>query len=438
MGTDGQKIDLDKVRTQLFSGRRVAAAATLITGLLALTKGVIGLLRGSPALTADAVHSLADTLAIFASWIGLKLAERPATKRFPFGFYRAETLAALLVSVLILVAGVNLSVESIRGLFTPASQLHHSMDVLVVALLSALISSGIYIWEKRAGTRLGSQSLLANADESRVDILTSLVVFLGAGASYLGIAKVEMVVAALISVFIVWLGFKHGRVALYSLLDASLDPDLEHSVIEKAGEVPGVMRVAEVQLRRAGLFWFGIARIQLRRSVDITRGHDIAHQVVRAVREAIPRIESLTVHLEPFLPGELRILVPVAGDSTGARLSDHFGRAAFFALATMAGEEVKRLDFLENAARDKQARAGLAAIKHVFQKNRVDVVLTREIGEISFHALRSYYVEVYDAPDAPLEQVLKRFAGGDLMPLPGPTHPSEAASAPAPRSRGRR
>jgi cation diffusion facilitator family transporter len=420
-----------EIRKLLSSGKRVAAAATLITGLLALAKGIIGHLRGSPALTADAVHSLADMLAIFASWIGLKLAERPPTKRFPFGFYRAETLASLLVSALILFAGVHLLVESIKGLAGQAGELHHSVDVLIAALLSALISYGIYIWEKRVGNRLGSQSLLANADESRIDVLTSLAVFAGTGASYLGVSKVEMVVTALISVFIVWLGFKHGRVALYSLLDASLDPDLERRVIEAAGEVPGVMRVAEVQLRQAGLFRFGIARIQLRKSVDITRGHDIAHRVVHAVRAAIPRIESLTVHLEPFFPKELRVLVPVDGNTAGALLSDHFGRASFFALATMSSENVDSINFIENTARDKQARAGLAAIKHIFLKNRVDVVLTREIGEISYHALRSYYVEVYGAPAASLERVLKQFAGGAMTMLPGPTHDSEAASAPS-------
>jgi cation diffusion facilitator family transporter len=431
MKPNEQTTDPEEIRGQLSSGRRVAAAATLITGLLALGKGIVGQLRGSPALTADAVHSLADTLAIFASWIGLKLAERPPTKRFPFGFYRAETLATLLVSALILFAGVHMLVESAKGLAGQASGLHHSVDVLIVALLSAVISYGVYIWEKRVGTRLGSQSLLANADESRIDILTSLAVFTGAGASYLGISTVEMIVTALISVFIIWLGFKHGRVALYSLLDASLDPDLERRVIEAAGEIPGVMRVAEVQLRQAGMFRFGIARIQLRKSVDITRGHDIAHRVVRAVRSAIPRIESLTVHLEPFFPKELRILVPVDGNTTNARLSDHFGRASFFALAKLSGKSVVKLDFIENVAREKQARAGLAAIKHIFQKNRVDVVLTREIGEISYHALRDYYVEVYGAQDAPLEQVLKQFASGTLTMLPGPTHASEAASAPS-------
>lgn len=69
------------LKDRLEAGKRVAAAATLVTLLLALGKGIIGQLRGSPSLTADAVHSFADTLAIFASWVGLKLAERPPTSR---------------------------------------------------------------------------------------------------------------------------------------------------------------------------------------------------------------------------------------------------------------------------------------------------------------------------------------------------------------------
>ena len=417
------------LQRELAAGKRVAAAATLLTVLLAVGKGLIGQWRGSPALTADAVHSFADTLAIFASWVGLKLAERPPTKRFPFGLYRAENLAAFFVSLFLLLAGGHLLIESVQGLLGQAHRLHHSIDVLVAALLSAVISFGISVWEKQAGTRLGSQSLLANADESRADIWTSVAVFIGAGASYIGIARVEMVLTAALSMFIIWLGIKHGRVALLSLLDASPDPKLERRVIAVAEQVPGVMRVAEVQLRQAGLFWFGIARLQLRKSVDISRGHDIAHHVVHAVREAFPQIESLTVHLEPFIPDVLRALVPVTGNTASARLSSHFGRAPFFALATLSGATVNRLDFIENLARKEQTRAGLAAIKRVFEKNQADAVLTREIGEIAFYALRDYYVDIYAAPDAPLDVVLGQFAQGALPALSAPTHNSEAAGA---------
>ena len=429
MQSNRQEMNNASIHNQLATGKRVAAVAILLTVFLAVGKGVIGHLRGSPALTADAVHSFADTLAIFASWVGLKLAERPPTKRFPFGLYRTETLAALLVSVFLLLAGGHLLKESVQGLLGRTHTLHHSVDVLIAALLSAAISFGIYLSEKRAGSRLGSQSLLANADESRVDIMTSVAVFAGAGASYIGVLHVEMLVTAGLSVLILWLGIKHGRIAILSLLDASLDPELERRVARIAEETPGVMRVAEVHLRQAGLFWFGIARIQLRRSVDITRGHDIAHRVAHAVREAIPRVESLTIHLEPFAPKERRVLVPVTGDTRESRVSNHFGRTPFFALATLEGEAVRRLEFIGNPARREQARAGLAAIKQIFEKNSADAVVTREIGEIAFHALRDYYVEVYSAPDASLADVLNRFGRGALPLLSAPTHASEAAGA---------
>ena len=436
MSTHRPDKNVTSMQDRLSAGKRVAATATVLTVLLAVGKGIIGRWRGSPALTADAVHSAADTLAIAASWVGLKLAERPPTKRFPFGLYRAESLASLLVSILLLLAGAHLLAEGIQGLFQQVGALHHSVDVLVAALLSAVISLGIYLWEASVGKRIGSQSLLANADESRVDILTSLAVFAGAGASYLGIRHAEMAVTVGLAGLIIWLGLKHGRIALFSLLDASPDPELEKRVIALAEEVPGVMRVAELQLRQAGLFCFGIARLQLRRSVDITRGHEIDHRVVQAVRKEIPRLESLTVHLEPFVPTKLTVLVPVQGETQTAHVSGHFGRAPFFALATLSGDAIDTVEFIENPARQAKARAGLAAIKQLFEKNRADSVLTREIGEIAFHALRDYYVEIHVAPDAPLEEVLAMFARDELSRLQAPTHASEASSAPDDGSAG--
>ena len=123
-------------------------------------------------------------------------------------------------------------------------------------------------------------------------------------------------------------------------------------------------------------------------------------------------------------------MVPVNANTPESRPSKHFGRAPFFALATVSGGAIQSLEFIENTARMEKARAGLAAIKHVFQSNRADAVLTREIGEIAFHALRDYYVEVHACPDVPLTDVLNQFARGTLPLLSGPTHASEAASAP--------
>ena len=88
------------------------------------------------------------------------------------------------------------------------------------------------------------------------------------------------------------------------------------------------------------------------------------------------------------------------------------------------------MEFIGNPARREQARAGLAAIKQLFEKNSADAVIIREIGEIAFHALRDYYVEIFATPEGMLCEVLDDFARGALPPLSGPTHVSEAAAAP--------
>jgi len=104
-------------------------------------------------------------------------------------------------------------------------------------------------------------------------------------------------VAAALSLLIVWLGFKHGRSALYALLDASLDPELEKQATSIAERVPGVMRVEQLKLRRSGPFLFGIAHIHLRKSIDVGRAHVVAHEVARSVTEAVPPIETLNVRV---------------------------------------------------------------------------------------------------------------------------------------------
>jgi len=416
---------------RMAAGRRVAAVATLVTLGLVAAKGLVGHLRQSPALLADAVHSAADVVAIFASWLGLKLASRPATKRFPFGLYRAESLAALLVSAVILLAGVRLLVEGVTRLVDGREVAHHSVDVLAVSLVSAVVSGAIFFFERRAGRRLGSQSLLANADESRVDVLTSLAVFAGTGATFLGVARVELGVTVGMSLLIVWLGLRHGRAAVYALLDASLDPDLEARARSIAEGVPGVLKVEQVRLRRAGPMRFGVMHVHVRKSTDVARAHETAHAVVDAVKGAIPSIEMLTIHAEPFRPENVRVAVPVLGDSDAAGVSAHFGRAPTFAFAVVTGDSVTSLDFEANPATNRPARAGLAAINEVLKDRRVDVVLTREIGEIAFHALRDLHVEILEAPSGPVRAAVEAFAAHRLMPMRSPTHESEAAGAPS-------
>ena len=430
MDTEQRSSGDEAAPSRLAEGRRVAAAATALTLGLVAAKGIVGYLRGSPALTADAVHSGADTLAIFACWLGLRLADRAPTQRFPFGLYRAETLASLVVSAIIALAGIELLRESAAGFLRGEAPSYRGVDVLAVALVSAAVSFGIFVWEQRVGKRLNSQSLLANADESRADILTSLAVFIGTGATWLELGRVELAVAAGISLLIIWLGIKNGRLALFALLDASLDRGLEERARAVAADVAGVKRVEQVRLRRAGPFLFGMAHIHVQKSTDVARGHQVAHGVVQAVRGALPQVEMLTVHLEPYEPEQQTVMVPADGEGLDAAVSEHFGRAQCFLFATVSPQGVEQVECIDNAFRGKKARAALAVIKDALAARGIDAVVTREMGEIAFHTLRDHYVDIYAAPAGSVEDALAQLDDHSLEALAEPTHASEAAAAP--------
>ena len=423
MATDSTSHD------RLSEGTRVAAWATALTVLLVAAKATIGYSRGSPALTADAIHSGADGLAIFASWLGLRLAARPPSLKFPFGLYRAETLASLVVAGVILLTGVEMFWESGVELLHGGSAGTQGLDTLAVALVSAAVSFRIFRWEKRVGEKLGSQSLLANADESRVDVLTSLAVFVGTACTYFAVPYVERSVAGALSLLIVWLGLKHGRQALYALLDASLEPELESRATEVAKQVPGVLAVPSLRLRRAGPFLFGVADISVGRSTDVNRAHGAAGQVEAAVQRELPQVESLTVHVEPHRGATQVVMVPVVEPTLDAHVSKHFGRAEHFLFAVLSPDGIGEVDSIENVSREQSVRAGLSAIKEALRDRQVDVVLTRQIGEIAFHALRESFVELCEAPQGTARAAIMGFSARELTPIRSPTHASEGAGA---------
>jgi len=107
--------------SSLRKGERVAGRSVLAAIFLAVLKGLVGVLSGSIAVLADAVHSLSDVFGSVTVWIGLRLSQRKPTQEFPYGYYRAETLASLAVSIVILISGVQILVESGKRLAEPSS-----------------------------------------------------------------------------------------------------------------------------------------------------------------------------------------------------------------------------------------------------------------------------------------------------------------------------
>jgi cation diffusion facilitator family transporter len=416
---------LDDSSATVNKARRTAAMAGGVTLALAAAKGLIGALSGSSALLADALHSVSDFLSLGASWFGLKLASRKPSDRFPYGFYRAETLAALAVSAIILYLGIRLLIEGATHLTTTSSQ-SHSYAAMLTALASAIAAFFVSRWEGRVSRSTGSQSLGAIADEARIDIATSLLVFVAVAATKYQVAYVEGIVTIGISCVVLAVGLRNAQGAILGLMDASVDPELEAEVSQLIAGIPQVRRVESMHARRAGPFYFVEGNVHVTGSMDVTRSHALSHEAQRLVRRTKPQVEGLILHIEPFHKEVKRVLIPVeSSEGTAARVSKHFGRAECLLLADVRDSTVERTEFQDNPFAEKRVRAGLAVIRRLLEKTRVDAAIVREIGEIAFYALRDNYVEVFQASEVSAGEALAEYAAGKLVPLNLPTHSSD-------------
>jgi cation diffusion facilitator family transporter len=158
---------------KLKQGWEIAFISSIVSLLLAVMKGIIGYLFGSQVLIADAFHSGADFLTHAASGFGLWIASRRKTTKFPYGLYRAETLACLIVGGFIVVAGIEILREGCHRLFylDPVK----SFPILPVAasIISSVAAFFIAKMELKVGKLIGSKSLIATSREVFLDIFTS-------------------------------------------------------------------------------------------------------------------------------------------------------------------------------------------------------------------------------------------------------------------------
>jgi len=408
----------------LKKGERTARIATIATMVLALLKGVVGFSFGSLLLVADAIHSAVDMVAIFSSWFGLKISQKKYSKKFPYGYYKAENFATLIASIFIFYAAYEIFTESYDKLFV-VSNFKISILVLIVPLLSSAVSYIIAVYEDRIGKEINSQSLIANAQESKIDVISSLVIFGGILLSYFNIQYIESIVGMGLAFMIIKIGYQNAKIAVYSLMDASPDKKLEEDVRSAIKKIDNVKDVHSLRLRQSGLFIFGEANVKLSRNMNVTRAHDVSDLVEKEIKSKFSKIELLTIHVEPYKTDTIKMLIPIKEDNKlDSEIVEHFGRAKYFLFVILKNNKITSYYVIKNNFIDKEVRAGLSVSKHILKEN-IDVILTNKIGEISFHTLRDNLVDIYLVQTKNVKQAINDFIENKLKKLDKPTHLSD-------------
>lgn len=283
-------------------GQRLAVTGLVVNVALAAGKLIAGLVGHSSALIADAVESMVDIAGSVVIWGGLHIAAKPADRDHPYGHGKAEALAALIVALLVLAAGVAVAVQAVSALLNPGPLPHKFTLVVLVAVV--IIKEGMFRFVSRAAQDLDSGAVMVDAWHHRSDALTSLAAFLGISITILGGEEFRWAdpAAALVAAgIILYNAVKLFLTPAHELMDAQ-----PAHVVERARElargVPSVENVEKVTARKSGRLYWVDMHIWVDPQMTVEQAHALSHQVKDAVRGGLPEIADVLVHVEPVRP----------------------------------------------------------------------------------------------------------------------------------------
>jgi cation diffusion facilitator family transporter len=283
------------------SGSREGIQAVKISLIgLAITAAfqlAVALASGSVAVLADTIHNFADASTAIPLWLAFALTRKPATRSYTYGYGRAEDLAGVFVLLMIVASAVVAFIESLQKLIHPAP-VQNLAWVALAGVFGFIGNEAVAQYRIRAGQRIGSAALVADGYHARTDGLTSLSVVLGAAGVWLGFPIADPIVGVLITVAIL-LVLKDSAVQMWRRLMDAVDPSLIEQATRAASEAQGVQSVSTVRARWIGHTIHAEALIVADARLSLEDAHRVAENARHAMLHAVPRLSSVTVHVDP-------------------------------------------------------------------------------------------------------------------------------------------
>jgi cation diffusion facilitator family transporter len=267
---------------------------------LAVIKGLAGFFGNSYALIADAIESTTDIFASLLVLFGIKYSNRPADDNHPYGHGRAEPLITFLVVGFLITSATIIGYESIINIQTP----HELPKPWTLFVLGAII-----IWKEysfrlvmRRSKETNSSSLKADAWHHRSDALTSVAAFIGISIALFlgkGYEAADDWAALFASIFILYNSYLIFRPALGEIMDEHLYDDLVEEIRKVSHQVDGIIDTEKCFIRKAGMQYHVDLHARVNGTITVKEGHDLSHKLKDTLREKIPELGHVLIHIEP-------------------------------------------------------------------------------------------------------------------------------------------
>ena len=281
-------------------GIRAVKISLVALGVTALLQALIVMLTGSVALLADTIHNFSDALTAIPLWVAFVLGRRAPSKRYTYGYGRAEDLAGVFIVAMIALSAVLAGWESIRRLAEP-QPIEYAWVVVAAGLIGFAGNELVAMYRIRVGREIGSAALVADGLHARTDGFTSLAVVGGALGVLAGFPLADPIVGLLITVAILFV-LKGTAVDIYRRLMDAVDPDIVTAAENTLADTPGVIAVESVKVRWVGHRVRAEAGIVVDPLLTVTDAHAIAIDAHHRLLHHVPKLVEATVHVSPEGP----------------------------------------------------------------------------------------------------------------------------------------
>ncbi len=404
-----------KERKELLAEGEKATLITLLSNIIIITfKLIAGIVIGSIALLASALDALTDIIASLAVLFGLRFSQKDPSKRFPYGYYRMETLATLIVSIFILFFGLDVIFMSIQVVKTPSI-----LNLPVIGLLTSLISIGLayvlYRYNLRVGTKIASNALTSTANEFKLDIITNSLVFLGIFGHLIDIPQLEGFVGFIIGFVIIKTGIEFGKNSILTLLDAVDDPEVIDKINALVSEFNEVQDVSNIRIRQSGPYYFADINIRMEATRTIKSLARVTHLLELSLKKKIPQLDSVVISVEPIK--KTRLKIAIAAHSLETKVNEapaeHFGQAPAFLIADIdiPTQTILSTRLIDNPHRLADRKRGILGAELLINEG-IDILVTKDpktfgIGPKAI--LSENNVQIHQAQGNSIQEIFENF-----------------------------
>ena len=273
----------------------------IANSILSILKIVIGVTSGSLAVIGDGIDSASDIITSLITLITAKIIARPPDTKFPFGYAKADTIAARFLSFIIFLAGAQLAISTVRQFVEGQERNLPGIWAIYITIISILGKALLSFYLFKASKKTKSEMLNANAQNMQNDVLISVTVLAGLLLTYIiKLPVIDSLIALLVSIWIIRVAFKIFVQTNIELMDGSKDSSDYIKIFDAVNKIKEVKNPHRVRIRKAGhMLVIGID-IEVEGDMSVNEAHEISIQVEQSIKSVLENVYDIVVHIEPL------------------------------------------------------------------------------------------------------------------------------------------